>query len=161
VKRGLWQISPATGLKGKTLALLGFGNLGARVALVGAYAFGMKVLAWSNSLTQATADAKAKLFQLPEGTFRVAHSKEELLQEADILSIHYVLSERSQNLLGEKELSLMKPTAFLINTSRGPLIDEKALLNTLNSGKIGGAALDVYKEEPLPRDSPWRNPQWG
>lgn len=161
VKSGLWEISPATGLKGKTLALLGFGNLGARVASVGAYAFGMKILAWSNSLTQATANEKAKSFNLPEGTFKVAQSKEELLREADVLSIHYVLSERSRNLLGEQELLCMKPTALLINTSRGPLVDEKALLNTLNSGKIGGAALDVYDEEPLSGNSPWRNTEWG
>lgn len=161
VKNGLWEISPATGLKGKTLALLGFGNLGARVASVGVYAFGMRAVAWSSNLTQATADEKAKSFGLPKGAFRVAASKEELLQEADVISVHYVLSERSQDILGEKELNLMKPTAFLINTSRGPLINEAALLNALNNGIIKGAAIDVYNEEPLPLDSPWRRTEWG
>ena len=161
VKGGSWEISPTTGLKGKTLALLGFGNLGARVASVGAYAFGMKILAWSSSLTQATADEKAKSFNLPQGTFKVAQSKTELIEAADVLSIHYVLSERSRNILGEEELRKMKPTALLVNTSRGPLVEEKALVNALNHGKIGGLALDVYNEEPLPRESVWRNMEWG
>lgn len=161
VKAGLWEISPATGLKGKTLGLLGFGNLGARVASVGAYAFGMKIIAWSNSLTQAAADEKAKSFGLPVGTFVVAQSKDDLMRSADILSIHYVLSERSRNIVGDKELHIMKPTSLLINTSRGPLVNEAALLKVLESGKIKGAALDVYDEEPLPHDSPWRRTQWG
>ncbi|KIX99890.1 uncharacterized protein Z520_04526 [Fonsecaea multimorphosa CBS 102226] len=161
VKSGLWEISPATGLKGKTLGLLGFGNLGARVAAGGVWAFGMKILAWSSSLTQEVAEQKAKSFGLPPGTFKVASSKEELLKEADVLSIHYVLSERSRDLLGERELALLKPSALLINTSRGALINEKALLDTLNHGRIKGAALDVYHVEPLPLDSPWRTTAWG
>lgn len=161
VKTGHWEISPAAGLKGKTLGLLGFGNLGARVASVGAFAFGMKVLAWSSSLTQATAHEKEKDFGLPEGTFRVAGSKAELLREADVLSLHYVLSERSRHIVSEKDLALMKPSAFLVNTSRGPLVEEQALLNTLSSGAIRGAALDVFDEEPLPQDSPWRSTEWG
>lgn len=161
VKNGLWETSLATGLKGKTLGLLGFGNLGARVASVGACAFGMKTIAWSNSLTQAAADEKAKSFGLPKGTFVVAQSKEDLMRSADVLSIHYVLSERSRNIVGDKELQTMKPTSLLINTSRGPLVDEMALLKVLESGKIRGAALDVYNEEPLPPHSPWRRTQWG
>ncbi|KAJ9641274.1 hypothetical protein H2204_002952 [Knufia peltigerae] len=161
VKNGLWEISPAIGLKGKTLGLLGFGNLGARVASVGAYAFGMEILAWSSNLTQEMVDRKAESFNLPRGTFQVAKSKAALVAEADVLSIHYVLSDRSRNILGEDELSLMKSTAFLVNTSRGPLVNEKALLSKLNAGKIKGAALDVYNEEPLPMDSPWRCTKWG
>ncbi|KAL6247700.1 hypothetical protein RBB50_005048 [Rhinocladiella similis] len=160
VKSGFWEISPAIGLKGKTLGLLGFGNLGSRVASVGAYAFGMKIVAWSSSLTQEVADKKAESFSLPKGTFQVAKSKEALVAGADVLSIHYVLSDRSRNILGEDELSLMKSTAFLINTSRAALVDEKALLNKLNAGKIKGVALDVFNEEPLPSDSPWRCTEW-
>jgi len=128
---------------------------------VGAFAFGMKILAWSSSLTQAAANDKAKAFGLPDGTFRVASSKEELLREADVLSLHYVLSERSRNLVSEEDLALMKPSAFLVNTSRGPLVEEKALLSALSAGKIRGAALDVFHEEPLPQDSPWRTTSWG
>ncbi|OAP59341.1 hypothetical protein AYL99_06639 [Fonsecaea erecta] len=161
VKAGLWEISPATGLKGKTLGLLGFGNLGARVAAGGVWAFGMKVMAWSSNLTQEDAEQQARKFGLPPGTVKVASSKEELLKEADVLSVHYVLSERSRDILGEKELALLKPSALLINTSRGPLINEQALLDTLNRGKIRGAALDVYHVEPLPLDSPWRTTAWG
>jgi phosphoglycerate dehydrogenase-like enzyme len=161
VKQGRWAASFATGLAGKTLGLLGFGNLGARVASVGAYAFGMKIVAWSSSLTQKVADEKAQSYGLPEGIFKVASSKEELLQGADVLSIHYVLSERSRDILGAKELALMKPSALLINTSRGPLINEEALLDVLNKGKIRGAALDVYNLEPLPKGSVWRTTPWG
>jgi lactate dehydrogenase-like 2-hydroxyacid dehydrogenase len=161
VKNGNWETSPATGLKGKTLGLLGFGNLGARVASVGVYAFDMRVLAWSSNLTQSIADEKARSFNLLDGSFQVAQSKEDLIQQADVISIHYVLSERSRGILGEKELGLMKPTALLVNTSRGPLINEAALLSALNSGKIRGAAIDVYDEEPLLLDSPWRQTEWG
>ncbi|KAI0968307.1 D-isomer specific 2-hydroxyacid dehydrogenase [Xylaria arbuscula] len=161
VKTGPWETSHATGLRGKTLGLLGFGNLGARVASVGASAFGMKILAWSSSLTQQVADEKAEAFGCPAGAFIVASSKEELLQRADVLSIHYVLSERSRDILGAKELALLKTSALLINTSRGPLIDEQALLEVLNQGKIAGTALDVYNVEPLPKDSVWRSESWG
>jgi lactate dehydrogenase-like 2-hydroxyacid dehydrogenase len=161
VKNGGWQNSLATGLSGKTLGLLGFGKLGADTARVGVLAFGMKVLAWSTSLTQAAADEKAKAFGLPEGTFKAASSKEELLQNADVLSIHYVLSERSRDILGAKELALLKSTAILINTSRGPLVNEQAFLSVLKQGKIQGAAIDVYNAEPLPLDSEWRTTKWG
>lgn len=161
VKAGQWENSHATGLRGKTLAVLGFGNLGAKVAFVGASAFGMKILAWSSSLTQAVADQKASNFGLPAGTFRVAGSKEELVKAADVLTIHYVLSERSRDIIGAKQLALLKPTATIVNTSRGSLINEQALLDTLVEGKIKGAALDVYNVEPLPLDSSWRTTAWG
>lgn len=161
VKSGAWQQSFAMGLKGKTLGILGLGKLGADTARVGVLAFGVRVLAWSNSLTQEIADEKATAIGMQPGSFKVAASKEELLQAADILSIHYVLSERSRNILGAKELALLKPTAVLVNTSRGPLVDENALLSTLKQGNIRGAALDVYNKEPLPLDSEWRTTRWG
>ncbi|KAJ4858069.1 d-isomer specific 2-hydroxyacid dehydrogenase, NAD binding domain-containing protein [Trichoderma breve] len=141
VKTGHWETSHATGLRGKTLGLLGFGTLGARVAFV--------------------ADEKAASFSLPPGSFKVAGTKEELLQNSDVLSIHYVLSERSRNILGSSELALMKPSAILINTSRSALVNEQALLDTLLQGKIRGAALDVHNVEPLPQNSPWRVTSWG
>ncbi|SPO07393.1 related to D-isomer specific 2-hydroxyacid dehydrogenase family protein [Cephalotrichum gorgonifer] len=158
---GAWETSFATGLSGKTLGLLGFGKLGADTARVAVLAFGMKVVTWSSSLTQADADKKARAFGLREGVFRVTASKEELLQVSDVVSIHYVLSERSRNLLTAKELALMKPSSYLINTSRGPLVDQEALLDTLKHGRIRGAALDVYNVEPLPLDSEWRTTPWG
>jgi lactate dehydrogenase-like 2-hydroxyacid dehydrogenase len=161
VKHGGWETSFATGLTGKTLALLGLGKLGADTAKVGVIAFGMKVVAWSSSLTQEAADEKAKTFGLPAGTFSVVGSKAELFRAADVLSVHYVLSERSRDIVSERELAMMKPTAFFINTSRGPLVNEKALLSVLKAGKIRGAALDVYNIEPLPLDSEWRTTDWG
>ncbi|KAL2785359.1 hypothetical protein BJX66DRAFT_343182 [Aspergillus keveii] len=130
-------------------------------ARVGVLAFGMNVVAWSSSLTQDAANDKARAFGLPEGTFQVAESKDSLLRAADVLSIHYVLSERSRDILGANELALLKPTAILVNTSRGPLVNEAALLETLKQGKIKGIALDVYSTEPLPADSEWRTTAWG
>ncbi|KAL3455020.1 hypothetical protein BJX64DRAFT_273111 [Aspergillus heterothallicus] len=161
IKAGGWESSFATGLRGKTLGLLGLGNLGADVARVGVLAFGMRVVAWSSSLTQAVADNKARAFGLAEGSFHVADSKESLLRAADVLSIHYVLSERSRGIVAGSELALLKPTALLVNTSRGPLVDEAALLQALKRGQIKGAALDVYDIEPLPVDSEWRRVAWG
>jgi lactate dehydrogenase-like 2-hydroxyacid dehydrogenase len=161
IKHGGWENSFATGLTGKTLGLLGLGKLGADTARVGVVAFGMKIAAWSSSLTQEAADEKAKAFGLPAGTFRVVGSKDELFRAADVLSVHYVLSERSRDIVGERELALMKATALFINTSRGPLVNEKALLSRLKAGKIRGAALDVYNIEPLPLDSEWRTTDWG
>lgn len=158
---GAWQTLLALGLSGKTLGLLGFGKLGADTARIGVVAFGMNVKAWSSNLTQEAADLKAKAFGLPEGTFRVASNKEQLLETADVVSIHYVLSERSRDLVGPRELALMKPTAILINTSRGPLVNEQALLSVLKQGKIRGAAIDVYDVEPLPLESEWRTTKWG
>lgn len=161
VKNGRWQGSFATGLAGKTLGVLGLGALGAATAKIGALAFGMRVIAWSSNLTQDAADEKAAGLGLPAGTFEVASSKLELFREADVLSVHYVLSERSVGIVGAEELGVMKPTALLVNTSRGPLVDEKSLLKTLEEGKIRGVALDVFDLEPLPLDSPWRTTRWG
>lgn len=156
-----WETSLATGLRGKTLGILGLGKLGVDTARVGALAFGMNVLAWSSNLTQEKADEAARTVPLPEGTFRVAKSKEELLRAADVISVHYVLSERSRGLLGARELAFLKPSAVLVNTSRGPLVDEKSLQHVLKEGKIRGAALDVFDREPLPSDSEWRTAKWG
>jgi lactate dehydrogenase-like 2-hydroxyacid dehydrogenase len=161
VKSGSWQSVSAVGLKGKTLALLGLGKLGGMTANVAVHGFGMKVAAWSQNLTQEKADEQAKLYGLPSGTFEAVGSKEDLLRKADVLTIHYVLSERSTNIIGAEELNMMKPTAIIINTSRGPLINEGALLDALQKGRIRGAALDVYEVEPLPLDSPWRTTKWG
>lgn len=161
VTGGLWETSPAIGLRGKTLGLLGLGKLGARVASIGALGFGMKILAWSANLTQQAADEKAATFGLPAGTFKVASSKRELLQRADVLSVHYVLSERSRNMLSAEDLALLKPLAALVNTSRAALINEQALLEVLERGNIRIAALDVHYVEPLPESSVWRTTAWG
>lgn len=161
VKRGEWQGSLATGLGGKTLGLLGLGRLGTAVAKIGALAFGMKIKAWSSSLTQDVADENATSVGLEPGTFEVVDSKEELFRTADVLSIHYVLSQRSVGIVGKEELAVMKPTALLVNTSRGPLVDETALLDTLKRGKIRGAALDVFDTEPLLPKNEWSNTSWG
>jgi len=130
-------------------------------AKVAVYGFGMKIKAWSSSLTQEGAEEKAKACGLSAGTFEAARSKEELFETADILSVHYVLSPRSRDIVGAKELGLMKPTALIVNTSRGPLINEGALLKVLKEGKIRGAALDVFDTEPLSSDSDWRTTPWG
>jgi lactate dehydrogenase-like 2-hydroxyacid dehydrogenase len=145
------------------------GRIGAHVARVGVLAFGMKVVCWSANLTQEKADKLAEDSGLPitgggmnnedEKTFRVV-KKEELFQLSDVVTVHYVLSERSRGIVGTKELKWMKPSGLLINTSRGPLVDESALLDTLRNRRIRGAALDVFDIEPLPADSPWRNENW-
>lgn len=140
-----WQSTVGRGLEGRRLGLLGLGNLGSRVARVG-LAFGMDVIAWSQNLTDEHA--------AEVGVRRV--EKEELFAEADILSVHLVLSKRTRALVGAAELALMKPDALLVNTSRGPIIDEAALVDALEAGRIGGAALDVYDVEPLPADHPLR-----
>jgi len=165
VKEGGWQTELTTGLSGKTFGTLGLGRLGVNVAKIMYSAFGMRITAWSSSLTQETADLKAKEAGLPvetdgEKTFRVV-SKQELFKESDIVSVHYVLSDRSRGIVGADDLALMKKSAFLINTSRGPLVDEGALLAVLNEGKIRGAAIDVFDLEPLPKESQWRDSKWG
>ncbi|MCE2465839.1 MAG: D-2-hydroxyacid dehydrogenase family protein [Dehalococcoidia bacterium] len=144
-RQGKWQVTVGEGLKSKTLGVLGLGNLGSQVATVG-NAFGMNVVAWSQNLTEE----RAAQF----GTTLV--SKEELLSTADIVTIHLILSQRTRGLLGAKELALLKPTAYLVNTSRGPIVDEAALVDVLERGAIGGAAMDVFDEEPLPVDHPLR-----
>ena len=143
---GSWQRTVGTGLDGKRLGVVGLGHQGRRVADVGR-AFGMKVVAWSQNLDpDAAKKAHAK-----------AVSKEELFSSSDVVTVHYKLSPRSTGLVGAAELALMKPSAYLVNTSRGPLVDSAALLAALRSGAIAGAALDVYDVEPLPLSDPLRS----
>ncbi|KAK7522166.1 D-isomer specific 2-hydroxyacid dehydrogenase [Phyllosticta citriasiana] len=163
VKQGGWQndLPLHVDLGGKTFASLGLGKLGSESAKIAYSVFGMRILAWSVHLTQDEADRHAKECGLPKGAFQVAPSKEALFKEADILSLHYVLSDRSRGIVGAKELALLKPSALFVNTSRGPLVDEDALYDVLNEGKIRGAGLDVFWDEPLPMDSKWRTTNWG
>ena len=146
MREGRWQETLGTTLKGRTLGVLGLGQLGSRVARVGT-AFEMDVIAWSQNLTAERAAAVGAT---------LAGSRDELLARADIVTIHLVLSDRTRGLVGARELGLMRPTAYLVNTSRGPIVDEGALIATLRAGKIAGAGLDVYDEEPLPADHPLR-----
>ena len=139
--QGYWQTTIGFELKGKMLGLIGLGKIGTQVAKV-AKAFGMEVCAWSENLNLSHAN---ELGVLPM-------SKEDLLKNSDIISIHLVLGERYKNLITKKELEMMKKTAFLINTSRGPIINENDLVEALKDEKIAGAGLDVYDEEPLPQD---------
>jgi phosphoglycerate dehydrogenase-like enzyme len=139
VREGGWQMSVGSGLEGKTLGLLGLGRLGSRVAKVG-QAFGMETIAWSQNLTAEKAAERGV----------AAVTKKELFARSDVLSVHVLLSDRSRGLVGAAELAAMKPTALLVNTSRGPIIDEDALVRCLLDRKIGGAALDVFAVEPLP-----------
>ena len=141
---GRWQTTLGLGLNGKTLGVLGLGTLGSRVAKVGR-AFEMEVLAWSQNLTAARA-AEVGATLVP---------KDELLARSDIVSIHLVLGERTRGLVGARELGLMKRSAYLVNTSRGPIVDESALVQALRDGTIAGAGLDVFGTEPLPRDHPF------
>ncbi|MCV7101022.1 D-2-hydroxyacid dehydrogenase family protein [Mycobacterium palustre] len=139
MRDGGWQASAGMTLSGKTLGLLGLGRIGKRMAGY-AKAFGMEVISWSQHLTEEAAAAV--------GARRV--DKATLFAESDVVSIHLVLSERTRGLVGQAELALMKPHAYLINTSRGPIVDEAALIDALESGWIAGAGLDVYDTEPLP-----------
>jgi phosphoglycerate dehydrogenase-like enzyme len=141
-----WQQTIGTGLDGKRLGVVGLGHQGRRVADIGR-AFGMKVVAWSQNLDPAEAK-KAHV---------KAVSKEELFSSSDVVTVHYKLSPRSEGLVGAAELALMKPSAYLVNTSRGPLVDSAALLSALRSGAIAGAALDVFDVEPLPLADPLRS----
>jgi phosphoglycerate dehydrogenase-like enzyme len=145
VREGGWQQTVGTDLAGATLGVVGLGNLGALVASVGR-AFRMDVIAWSQNLTQERAEKV--------GVRRV--EKDEVFETADFLSVHLVLSERSRGLIGPRELSLMKPTAYLVNTSRGPIVDEIALISALEQGRLAGAGLDVFDQEPLPPNHPFR-----
>ena len=149
-----------TFIGGSTLGLLGLGRLGLGTGRIGKLAFGMNIIAWSQNLTQEKADEQAQSCGLPAGSIQ-AVSKEEVFAESDILSVHYVLSDRSKGIVGKADLERMKRSATIINTSRGPLIDEKALLDALDEGKIRGAALDVFDIEPLLLDSRWRTTPWG
>jgi phosphoglycerate dehydrogenase-like enzyme len=145
LRRGGWQQSVGDDMSGRTLGLLGLGNVGGAVARIG-NAFGMKVIAWSQNLTtERTSEVGAALV-----------SKDDLFQEADVVSIHLVLSGRTRGLVGAAELGFMKPTARLINTSRGPIVVEADLVAALKDKKIAGAAIDVFDQEPLPLDHPLR-----
>jgi phosphoglycerate dehydrogenase-like enzyme len=144
LRQGIWQQGLPTNLAGAMLGLVGLGRLGAQM-IPAARAFGMDVVAWSQNLTAERA---------AEVGVRRAESKQELLSQADVVSIHLVLSDRSRGLIGADEFEQMKSTAFLVNTSRGPIVDERALLAALQSGAISGAGLDVYDTEPLPKDHP-------
>jgi phosphoglycerate dehydrogenase-like enzyme len=146
LRAGGWQLTVGDSLHGKTLGVLGLGNIGAEVARIG-LAFGMEVIAWSQNLTADRArTCGARLV-----------SKDELFRHADIVTIHLVLSPRTKGLVGAAELQAMKPSARLINTSRGPIVDEPALIEVLRERRIDGAALDVFNIEPLPADHPFRS----
>jgi len=145
MREGAWQSTAGLILEGRTLGLLGLGRIGKRMSHY-AHAFGMEVIAWSQNLT---AEAAAQV-----GVQRV--EKDELFQRADIVSIHVRLSERTRRLVTARELDLMKPCAYLINTSRGPIVAEEDLIAALRAGRIAGAALDVFDEEPPPADHPLR-----
>jgi len=145
IRDGGWQHTVGLGLRGRTLGIVGLGNIGRAVASVG-QAFGMNVLAWSQHLSAAAAAAAGV----------TAVSKDDLFALSDVVTVHYKLSPRSVGLVGPRELRLMRPTAFLVNTSRGPIVDQDALLTALHAGDIAGAGLDVYDEEPLPAGHPLR-----
>ena len=143
-RAGHWGTTLGPSLEGKVLGVLGLGRLGAAVAKVGV-AFEMSVIAWSQNLTEERA--------AQHGATLV--SKDELFQQSDVVSVHVQLSERTLGLVGARELALMKQTALLINTARGPIVDETALIDALRNGTIAGAGLDVFDQEPLPADHPF------
>jgi phosphoglycerate dehydrogenase-like enzyme len=145
VRKGGWQTSIGRELEGRVMGVLGLGNVGGRVARIG-HAFGMKVIAWSQNMTPAFAEAAGATLV----------TKDELFREADVLTIHVILSERTRGLVSSADIALMKPAAWLINTSRGPIVDEGGLVQALTSRSIAGAALDVFNTEPLPVDHPFR-----
>ena len=145
MREGRWITTLGLNLTGKTLGIVGLGRLGRRMAEIG-HAFNMQIIAWSHNLTDGQA-AEA-------GVERV--EKDDLFRRADFITIHYKLGERSRGLVGAHELGLMKKTAYLVNTSRGPIVDTDALIAALGAGQIAGAGIDVYDEEPLPPDHPLR-----
>ena len=145
VRSGGWQQTVGVDLRGKTLGVLGLGNVGSEVARIGS-AFGMKLIAWSQNMTADTAKA----------TGAILVSKDQLFERADILTIHLVLSSRTRGLVGAAELEKMKPTAWLINPSRGPIVEEQALITALQNKRLAGAAIDVFDIEPLPPSHPFR-----
>ncbi|MCY1137087.1 D-2-hydroxyacid dehydrogenase family protein [Actinoplanes sp. Pm04-4] len=145
LRDGRWQTTVGTDLAGSTLGVLGLGRMGTQVARIG-QAFDMRVIAWSQNLTaERAAEAGATLV-----------SKDEFFAQSDVLTVHLKLSERSTGLIGKAELAAMKPSAVLVNTSRGPIVDESALVAALTAGTIAGAGLDVYNTEPLPLGNPLR-----
>lgn len=145
LRAGRWQTALGTSLRGKTLGILGLGRMGREVAGFG-QAFGMNVTAWSPNLTPERAAEGGAAYR----------SREAFFAEADAISLHMVLAPSTRNLVGAAELALMKPTALIVNTSRGPIIDAAALCAALEEGRIGGAALDVFEDEPLPPGDPLR-----
>jgi len=145
VRSGGWQTSVGMDLQGKTLGVLGLGRIGSAVARIGRD-FGMNLVAWSQNMTSESAQAAGA----------VLVSKDQLFEQADILTIHLVLSGRTRGLVGAAELARMKPTARLINTSRGPIVDDHALIGALRNKQIAGAAIDVFETEPLPASHPLR-----
>ncbi len=144
MREGRWQTTVGVGLERSTLGIVGLGNLGGQVAAYGK-AFGMNVIAWSRSLTPERAEEKGATLV----------TKDELFERSDFISVHVSLSDASRGLIGARELGLMKPTAFIVNTSRGPIIEEAALLAALRERRIAGAGLDVYDVEPIPHDHPF------
>jgi phosphoglycerate dehydrogenase-like enzyme len=145
LREGKWQQGLGGDLHGKTLGILGLGSIGQRVARIG-QVFGMRVIAWSENLT---AERAAEV--------DVAYvSKQELFEQADVLSVHLVLSDRSRGIVDAQALDWMKPTALLVNTARGPIVDESALIKALQKNRLAGAALDVFEQEPLPAQHPFR-----
>ncbi len=147
VRNGGWQVGLGVTLHGKTLGVIGLGRQGAPVADIGK-AFGMKVIAWSQNLTAE---------RCKKHDVELAKSLDDLLVRSDVVTVHVILSDRTEGLIGAKELKRMKRSAFLINTSRGPIVAEKALLDAVNDGTIAGAGVDVFDVEPLPPDHPFRS----
>jgi phosphoglycerate dehydrogenase-like enzyme len=145
MRTGAWQSTIGVGLYGKTLGVIGLGRLGTDVARIGK-AFGMQVVAWSQNLTREKTDALG--IELVD--------KDSLFQRSDVVTVHLVLSDRTRGVVSSRELALMKPTAFLVNTARGPIVDEQALIHALRHSVISGAGLDVFDEEPLPAAHPLR-----
>lgn len=141
-----WQVTLGTDVEGKTLGIIGLGKLGRRVAAI-AQALGMRTIAWSSNLTPEACNEAGVTYA----------TKQELFETADFITIHLVLSERSRGLVGAADIARMKPSAYLINTARGPIVDEAALLQALQKRQIAGAALDTFSVEPLPIDHPIRN----
>jgi len=145
LRAGDWQVGLGNDLYGKTLGILGLGSIGQKIARYG-QTFGMRVIAWSQNLT---AERAAEV-----GVEYV--SKQALFEQADLLSVHLVLSDRSRGLVDAQALDWMKPSAYLVNTARGPIVDEAALVSALRQGRLAGAALDVFEQEPLPAGHPFR-----
>lgn len=146
IYQGNWGATLGTGLSGKTLGILGLGDIGSQVAAVG-HAFRMSVIAWSQNMTTALADASGAILV----------TKDELFARSDVVTIQVRLTDRTRGLITGRELRLMKPTAYLINTSRGPIVEESALLDVLHRKSIAGAGLDVFNTEPLPSGHPFLN----
>lgn len=145
LRAGGWQVTVGDDLAGRTIGIIGLGRIGSVGARI-AQAFGMNVIAWSSNLTAEKAAAAGARYV----------AKEELFRQADIVTVHLILSQRSRGIIGAAEFELMKPTAWFVNTSRGPLVDEAALIDVLTRKRIAGAALDVYDVEPLPPEHPFR-----